>query len=363
MIELLDTQLYGHPVREWLLAAICAVLVLAGLELVRRLLLVRLGRVAERTANRVDDVLVELVRRTHHLTLAVIALVIGARTLGLTPGVDAICRGALIVVLAVQAATWGRTVIAAVISTRIRNGATQGHRDEMTSGLIALAASGVLYLTLALLTLDNLGVNITTLIAGLGIGGIAIALAVQSILGDLFASLSIMLDRPFEVGDFIVVGDLMGSVEHVGLKTTRVRSLSGEELVFPNGDLLASRIRNFKRMSERRVLFTIGVSLDTPPDDLARIPGILAEIASAEEGVRLDRAHFKSCDETALTFEVVYYVTDPDYNRYMDIQQRINLALVRRFETDRIAFARPARAVLLRPVEEAEVATGGGLRA
>ena len=192
--------------------------------------------------------------------------------------------------------------------------------------------------------------------AGLGIGGVAIALATQSILGDLFASLSIVLDRPFVVGDFIVVGDLMGTVEHVGLKTTRVRSLSGEQLVFSNADLLGSRIRNFKRMAERRIVFAVGVTYQTPAAKLDQIAGVLREIATAAPGVRFDRAHLRSFDDSAITFEVVYYVLDPDYNRYMDTQQRINLAIFRQFEAEGIEFAYPTRTVFVRNEAEEAVA-------
>ncbi|HSB55513.1 MAG TPA: mechanosensitive ion channel family protein, partial [Gemmatimonadales bacterium] len=211
----------------------------------------------------------------------------------------------------------------------------------------------LLWVVLVLLVLDNLGVNISTLMAGLGIGGVAIALATQNILGDLFASLSIVLDKPFVVGDFIVVGDLMGTVERVGLKTTRLRSLSGEQLIFANADLLGSRVRNFKRMSERRVLFDLGVTYETQAATLSRIPAMLREIVDAERGVRFDRAHLRSFDASAVTFEVVYYILDPDYNRFMDTQQRINLAIFRRFEAENVEFAYPTQTLYVRTTEVA----------
>ena len=154
-----------------------------------------------------------------------------------------------------------------------------------------------------------------------------------------------MLDKPFVVGDFIVVGELMGTIEHVGLKTTRIRSLSGEQLVFANADLLGSRIRNYKRMSDRRVVFSVGVTYQTPLARLAAIPGLIRDVVSAEAGVRFDRAHFRSFDDSALTFEVVYIVGDPDYNRYMDVQQRINFGLFERFAQEGIEFAYPTRTV------------------
>jgi small-conductance mechanosensitive channel len=199
-----------------------------------------------------------------------------------------------------------------------------------------------------LLDLYNLGVNITALVAGLGVGGIAVALAVQTILGDLFASLSIVLDKPFVVGDFLVVDDMLGAVEYVGLKTTRIRSLSGEQLVFSNSDLLSSRIRNYGRMFERRVSFDVGVTYQTPRDKLIKIPVIIRDAVEGQDKTRFDRSHFKAYGDFALVFESVYYVLGPDYNEYMDIQQAINLHLHECFEQEGIEFAYPTQTVFVK---------------
>ena len=188
--------------------------------------------------------------------------------------------------------------------------------------------------------------------AGLGVGGIAVALAVQNILGDLFASLSIVIDKPFVIGDFIVVGEFMGTVEHVGLKTTRVRSLGGEQLVFANSDLLASRVRNYKRMNERRILFQFGVLYQTTAEQLEAIPQRVREVIETLEEVRFDRAHFFRFGESSYDFEVVYWMQNPDYARYMDAQQQINLGLVRAFKDMGVEFAYPTRTLYLEsPVE------------
>jgi len=180
-----------------------------------------------------------------------------------------------------------------------------------------------------------------------------VALAAQNILGDLFASLSIVLDKPFVVGDFLIVGDFLGSVEKVGVKTTRLRSLSGEQLVFSNNDLLGSRIRNYGRMFERRVLFSIGVIYQTPPDKLRLAATILREAVQAQDKVRFDRAHFKSYGDFALSFEVVYYVLSPDYNVYMDIQQAINLLIYERFAEEQIEFAYPTQTLFVSRADDA----------
>ena len=195
--------------------------------------------------------------------------------------------------------------------------------------------------------LDNMGVKVSAVVAGLGIGGIAVALAAQAVLGDLFSHFAILFDRPFALGDFIVVDDFKGTVEHVGIKTTRVRSLSGEVLVFPNSSLTGSRIRNYQALRERRVLFTLGLTYETPAQKLKDVPGLLKEIIAGTPGTRFDRAHFKGFGDSSLDFEVVYFMLVPEFNALMDAQQAINLELVRRFEAEGIEFAFPTRTVVL----------------
>ncbi|MDT8903507.1 mechanosensitive ion channel family protein [Anaeroselena agilis] len=195
--------------------------------------------------------------------------------------------------------------------------------------------------------LDNLGFEISAVVAGLGIGGIAVALAAQAVLGDLFSYVAIVFDRPFEIGDFIIIGEHMGTIEHVGIKTTRIRSLSGEQVVFSNSDLTNSRIRNYKRMITRRVLFKFGVIYSTADEQLKEIPAIVKRIIEAAEGTTFDRAHFFSFGDFSLDFEVVYYVQGNDYNRYMDVQQTINLNLKEEFARRNIEFAFPTQTLYL----------------
>lgn len=220
---------------------------------------------------------------------------------------------------------------------------------------LAFVAKFVIYSIVLLVALDNVpGVEITTLIASLGIGGVAVALAVQNILGDLFASLSISLDKPFVIGDFITVGDDAGQVEQIGLKTTRLRSISGEQLIFSNSDLLNSRVRNYKRMQERRIVFSFGVVYSTPAAQLEEIPRRVQEIIEQQENARFDRAHFKSFGNSSLDYEVVYYVLSNDYALYMTIQQAINLALYRLFQEQEIEFAFPTRTVYVNQIKPEE---------
>lgn len=195
--------------------------------------------------------------------------------------------------------------------------------------------------------LDNLGFKISSIIAGLGIGGIAVALAVQNIFSDLFSYLAILLDKPFEIGDFIIINDYMGTIEHIGIKTTRIRSLSGEQIVFSNSDLTGSRVRNYKRMNQRRVVFTVGVTYDTTQEQLKQIPGIIEKAIKSIDKTRFDRAHFASFGDFSLNIETVYYVLDRDYNIYMDIQQKINLEIMAEFEKLGIEFAFPTQTIYL----------------
>jgi small-conductance mechanosensitive channel len=208
---------------------------------------------------------------------------------------------------------------------------------------------GVLFL------LDNLGFKISTLVAGLGIGGVALALASQTMLSDMFSYFAIMMDRPFELDDFIIINDFMGTVEHIGIKTTRIRSLGGEQLVLSNKDLTESRIRNYKRMQLRRVDFKLGLIYNTPVYQLEKAANLLKQIVSRVPQTRFDRAHFSSYGDHSLVYEVVYYVLSADYNLYMDIQQGINLAIKETFERENIYFAFPGQVLQPKVLDEARV--------
>jgi small-conductance mechanosensitive channel len=190
-------------------------------------------------------------------------------------------------------------------------------------------------------------IDLTNVIFGLGVGGIAIALAIQSTLSDVFSAFSIYFDRPFEIGDFIVVGEHSGTVKSIGIKSTRIQALSGEEITLSNQELTSARIRNFKRMHERRVVFGFGILYETSPETVERIPTMVRTIIESIDNTRFDRAHFKSFGDSSLDFEVVYYVLDSDYGVYMDIQQRINVALMKTFADERIGFAYPTRTVYM----------------
>jgi small-conductance mechanosensitive channel len=256
----------------------------------------------------------------------------------------------------VQAGIWASAAFMAWLRKYREAEIEEDAASVMTMNVLGFIVRIALWSTVLLLALDNLGVDVTALVAGLGVGGIAIALAVQNILGDLFSSLSIVLDKPFVLGDFIIVGELMGAVENIGIKTTRIRSLSGEQLIFSNADLLGSRIRNYGRMAERRVVFKIGVVYGTPKKKLEMIPDIIRDAIEAQDKTRFDRSHFSGYGDFSLDFESVYYVLDRDYNVYMDIHQAINLQIYDRFDDESIDFAFPTRTVILDRADQPQAA-------
>jgi small-conductance mechanosensitive channel len=222
--------------------------------------------------------------------------------------------------------------------------------DRMFAGsldVINFVARIVIWALLVLVALDNLGVNITALLAGLGVGGVAVALALQNILGDLFASLSIALDKPFVVGDSLNIDSFTGSVEHIGIKTTRLRSESGEQIILSNADILKSRVRNFGRMPEQRVLTTLRVDYATPADTLVRIPQLLEGIVREQSGARFERCHLKSLGESSLQFELSYFAQQPKINPLLDLQQTVNFRILEEFRRLGIEFAYPVQRVVL----------------
>ena len=340
---ILDQVYFRNSIQQWLLAAGFFAAALLVLTTIRGVVGRHLARLAEASETEWDNLLVSLITQTRTALLLIVALFVATAPLEVPARLYAVLRSVTIIALLVQASMWGNSVIAFWIDHQAKRAGEEGAVTATAANVFGFIAKLALYSVVVLLLLANLGIDITALVASLGIGGIAIALAVQNILADLFACLTISFDKPFVIGDFIIVGDLMGTVEHVGLKTTRIRSLSGEQLVFANNDLLGSRIRNFKRMYERRVVFGFGVVYQTSYDHLAGIPAMVKEAIEAQEQTRFDRAHFKSYGDSSLDFEVVYYVLVPDYNAYMDIHQAINLALFRQFEEKGIEFAYPTR--------------------
>jgi small-conductance mechanosensitive channel len=294
----------------------------------------------------------QVLSRTALLFFLIVAAYAGLQTLSMGPKAARVLASALTIALFWQAGIWAVAAASAWLERKRRDSLQIDRAAVSSLGIIGFVVNVAIWALVVLLTLDNLGIDITALVAGLGIGGIAVALAVQNILGDLFASLSITLDRPFVVGDFLIVGDFMGTVENIGIKSTRLRSLSGEQIVMPNADLLGSRVRNYGRMVERRVVFGTSVTYETPVDLIERIPALVRGIIEAQSDTRFDRSHFARHGAASLDFETVYYVLSPDFNRYMDIQQTINLRLHRELARLGVEFAYPTQRLLVSSIPQ-----------
>jgi small-conductance mechanosensitive channel len=345
----LDLVYLGNPLRGWLTALGVFAGVFLALLLARRALVRRLDARASATAGRADDLVLALARRTSRLFFLAVAAAAARKALFDLP---ADVKDAVVLVARIafylQAARWANTAVGFWVAHLTRRRAEHDKASLATLNLLGLLARVALGAVLLLLALDALGVNITALVTGLGVAGVAVALAVQNVLGDLLASLAIALDKPFVIGDTITFDQYTGTVEDIGLKTTRLRAPSGEQLIVANAELLKSRIRNFQRQAERRVQFTLAFPLDAPPAALARVPALVREVVAAEPAVRFDRSHVSGVSEQSVTVESVYVVTTADHGVHMDVQQRVLLGLLERLADEGVPLAVPTRAVVVR---------------
>jgi small-conductance mechanosensitive channel len=346
-----DTVIAGNSLATWGVALATACVAIIVFLLVRRVAVSRLRALSARTSTRADDVAAEVIEKTRTWFLVVVGANLGAATLALTSAWSGRVRAVFVIACFAQLGLWASAAARTLLENYRRDKLESDRGAASMVGAVQFVVLVALWSVVSLLALSNLGVDITALVAGLGVGGIAVALAVQNVLGDLFASLAIVLDKPFVVGDFIAVGNEVGSVERVGLKTTRVRSITGEQLVFSNTDLLAARIRNFGRMQERRIVFSVGVTYATPRGDLARIPELIEQAVTEEDAVRFDRSHLSGYGAFSIDFETVYFVTSSDYRAYMDAQQRILLRIHEAFERHGIEFAFPTQTLFLARAE------------
>jgi len=346
-MDILNETFFDNSIRNWGISIAIIIVSFLVLKILKSFIYKRIKKIAQKTSTDLDDFIADIFLHIRIFFLFALSIYFGSLILTLPQTVSTVIGKLVIISLLIQGGIWGLGIITFFLEKYKKQKLQDDAAALTTFSALEFISRIILWTFVLLLVLDNLGFNITTLVAGLGIGGIAVALALQKILGDLFASLSIVLDKPFVIGDFIIIDKHLGTVEHIGLKTTRIRSLSGEQLVFTNTDLLESRIRNFKRMFERRVVFTIGVTYQTPHDKLAKIPQIIKETIESKDLVRFDRSHFKEYGDFSLNFETVYWVKSPDYSVYMDIQQAINLELYAKFEAEGIEFAYPTQTLFI----------------
>lgn len=338
--HLSEQSFYGNTLDRWLEAVAVFAVWFTVLPIVRQFITRRLKALrGEQSAAPLELVLALLKRTTRIFTIAV-ASYLALKLLSIPPRIDKITDGAILVIFWLQAGLWGSASVRFAIDQRSQR---DGLLDESTSSMAILRFVGltVVWVIAVLMLLANLGVNITALVTGLGIGGVAVALAVQNVLSDLFASLSIALDKPFKVGDALVIDDVIGKVEHIGIKSTRIRAVGGEQVVISNAQLLSARVRNFGRAEERRAFYTIGVTYETPADKLRRVPAIVEGIIASMPGARFERCHFLRFGPYSLDFEMAFYSTSPDFNSLVELQQEFNLRLVEAFAFEGIHFAYP----------------------
>jgi len=337
---LLNHTFLNLPSYQWVIAGVLTLLYFFLLLSAWKLLIVKLKSWAVKTQNGIDDLVIDVLLATQKWIFALMALLLGIRYLTLPEKWLDRLDHVTFIVIGLQVAIWVTKGITLWANSQLltRDGDVP---NPVITTMLSWIFKATIWSILLLTILANVGVNITAFVASLGIGGVAVALAVQNILSDLFASLSIGLDKPFVIGDFIIFGDVMGNVERVGLKTTHIRSLNGEQVVCSNTELLKNTIRNYKRMSQRRIAFTFGVSYATEPDQLERIPEIIKQYLKKVENARFDRAHFKAFGNTSLEFEVVYFLNTDDFNLYMDVQQSLNLSIMRELKSLGVQFALP----------------------
>lgn len=347
MNDFFDEVYYNNTVREYLMAM---AIIAGGIIIVlafRKAIIHRLQAWAAKTPGTWDDFIIDGFARFVFPILMWTIVYWGIHTLDLSVKTERAISIATSIILTY----YFLRIISSVVTTLLKSGVRKREHGEekikQLGGLLMVINIIIWFLGLVFL-LSNWGIEVTPIIAGLGIGGIAVALAAQNILGDLFGYFVIFFDRPFEAGDFIIVDDKMGTIEYVGIKTTHIRALSGEQIIIGNANLTNSRIHNYKRMLKRRVVFTLNVDYGTPVEKLQKMPGMLKSIIEQQDLVTFDRAHFVAYHDWSLRFEIVYYVLTSDFNAYMDIQQKINLAIYQFFETEEIAFALPTRSLLIR---------------
>ena len=334
-----------NTAQDWLVAAVVVVVVIIALRAAISIALRRLKAVASKTETDVDDLVTELLEKTKFGFVALVALYAGAVSLTLPAEVDDVLSTILVLGFLVQGAFWANGMVNYLLESWARKKFEADPTISTALGSVGFLIRFAVWATFVMLALDNLNIDVGPLIASLSIGGVALAFALQGVLGDLFASLTIVFDRPFAVGDYIQVGDMAGTVQHVGLKSTRILAPTGEQLVFSNGDLLGSRIQNFQLRQERRCSFTLGVTYDTPREKLESIPDLIQEIIESHEETRFDRCFFMVFGDSALNFEIVYHVLVPDFKTYGETHHAINLEIFRRFAEEGIEFAYPSQTI------------------
>lgn len=351
MQNFFDKVFWGNSISAYLTALGIFIAGILIVKILDKIILRWLKKWAEKTETTIDDLLIGGAKKNLIPLLYFLALFTAVKFLTISKSFEKYFEVASVIIITFFILRSITAVISYSLKTFYTKTGGEEHKLKQLRGISSII-SFIIWTLGFVFVLDNLGFRVSAVIAGLGIGGIAIALAAQAILGDLFSYFVILFDRPFEIGDFIIIADKSGTVEYVGIKTTRIRSLSGEQLIISNTDLTNSRIHNYKRMERRRVVFKLGVVYQTKSDQLKQIPEIVKSIIINEPQTQFDRGHFASYGDFSLIFEFVYFVLGSDYIQYMDIQQRINLKIYEEFEKRGIEFAYPTQTLYLNKEEK-----------
>ncbi len=339
---------WGNSVYQWVVAIGIVVFLFLFIKLFKFFVVKKVKSWALTTNTTWDNFLIAIVESSVIPLLYVSSFYFALSTLNISDKLDKIIHVAYLVVITYFVLRIISSAFRKFVYSFIQREENSESKEKQAGGLIVIA-NVIIWILGIIFLMDNLGYNVTTLIAGLGVGGIAIALAAQAVLGDLFSYFVIFFDRPFEIGDFVVVGDKNGVIEYIGVKTTRIRTLSGEQLICSNTDLTNSRLHNFKRMQKRRIVFSFGVTYQATHAQLSEIPEIIKNTIEKRTKLQFDRAHFSGYGDFSLNFEVVYYVLDPDYTVYMDNQQAVYLDIFKAFEGKGIEFAYPTQTLFVSP--------------
>ena len=351
LLDLPRTMLYGNSLADWAIALAVALIALLVLLVIRRFVVARHRRYLESGHFAGVRLLAHLAGHTRQFFMIPFAVYVGEHWLSFSPSVERASSYAMLLLVLAQIGIWASHAVAFLVAERAAREPTHAGDTSVQSSLAIIGFGGriLVWSIVLLVALDNLGINITALLAGLGVGGVAVALALQNVLGDLFASLSIALDKPFVIGDTLEIGEYSGVVERIGIKSLRLRSASGEQIILSNADALKSRIRNFARASERQAIFSIAVPYETALEKLELIPKLVAEAVAPQPGARLDRCQLRRFGDFALIFEVSLYSPGPGADALFNHQHAINLAIIEAFRRHGISFAYPTQRVVASP--------------
>lgn len=348
MNQFLDKQFWGNSVYSWLLTTGTLIGLIIAIKIIGKITVRKIRGWSLKTNTQWDDFLVDTIERFLIPIVYTVGLYSASHLLMIPQKVQHFIHVVYLCILTFLVLRIISSAFRKLVSVFIDKHENAAGKMQQARGLIIIA-NVIIWVIGIIFLVDNLGYNVTTLLAGLGIGGIAIALAAQAILGDLFSYFVIFFDRPFEVGDFITVDNKSGTIEQIGIKTTRIRTLGGEQLVCSNTDLTNSRLHNFKRLEHRRIVFSLGVTYQTPSEILAGIPDIVQDIIDRTEQADYERGNLAAFADSSINFEFVYHVLTDDYATYMRIQETILLNIFKVFEKHRIEFAYPTQTLYMQP--------------